>query len=531
MYKSVAAMLAALFAAAAEPAFAADWHEARSKHFTIVSKDTPKRVRAFAEKLERFDQAVRYVRGMEDPALTDAGRVKIFVLPNERSMIELTGLGHARGMYVSSASGAYAFVTDAPSIQMVQGSSVGVETVRGLLGTTQIFFHEYAHHLQLQDNSLAVPAWFREGFAEFFATAEIERDGSVTIGKFPQYRSWAVFAQRGLPLEQIVGGTYTRLTGEEMERLYGRGWLLTHYLTLDPSRRGQLRKYLDAIQEGVTPLDAGRAAFGDIKALDKALDAYIAPRKLMGFTVSAKVIPIGEIAVRPLRKAEEAALGVHMRSKRGVDAARAAAVVADARRVAAAYPGDAMVLASLAEAEFDAGNNAAAEAAADRALAADPKTAAALIYKGKAQMRLASGKASANWDGIRSWFTRANTLDTENAEPLALYYQTYGAAGREPTRNAIDALLYAADLAPQDDSIRAMATHQLIVGNRLAEARTMFAPLAYHPHLPENWRARNRMIMDALTAGNGSAAVTLMSTPPPGVSMPNNPDGGRPAGT
>ena len=74
------------------------------------------------------------------------------------------------------------------------------------LNTEQIFFHEYAHHLQLQDSSIAMPEWVREGFAEFFATAKIKDDGSVLIGSPPLYRAWSLINGRGLTLEQILGG-------------------------------------------------------------------------------------------------------------------------------------------------------------------------------------------------------------------------------------------------------------------------------------------------------------------------------------
>src|SRR5438046_2601208 len=70
----------------------------------------------------------------------------------------------------------------------------------------QVFFHEYAHHLQLWDARSAIPTWAVEGFAEFFASAEINKDGSVTIGKNPPYR-W-IHDRSSLPVEQMVGETY-----------------------------------------------------------------------------------------------------------------------------------------------------------------------------------------------------------------------------------------------------------------------------------------------------------------------------------
>jgi hypothetical protein len=51
-------------------------------------------------------------------------------------------------------------------------------------------------------------------------------------------------------------------------------------------------------------------------------------------------------------------------------------------------------------------------------------------------MKLAMAKpgSAADWKSVRSWFAKANRLDTENAEPLILYYQSFVAAGERPDR-------------------------------------------------------------------------------------------------
>ena len=202
---------------------------------------------------------------------------------------------------------------------------------------------------------------------------------------------------------------------------------------------------------------------------------------------------------------------VHMRSKFGVDDDTAPGVAADARRVASRFPDDPFVQASLAEAEFDAGDYAAADAAADRALASNPRHVPALIYKGRAQMMLAKANpANADWEGVRSWFLKANKLDTENPEPLLHFYRSYVDAGDRPTRNAVNALLYAIDLAPQDESLRLLGVRQLVAEKRLAEARSLFAPLAFNPHADEAAREKARAAMDSILAGDSDDAVTLL---------------------
>jgi hypothetical protein len=508
--RTVWAWCAAAFVAVTGTQANAAWYEAKSKHFVIYANERPDELRAYAEKLERFDQAVRYIRQMDDPALTDAGRVKIFVLPDGDAIARLVGLDYAAGMYETRASGSFAFVPRTMDVPYV-GSSQGIATLKSILQPQAIFFHEYSHHLQLQNASAVVPTWLAEGFAEFFASAEIAKNGTVTIGKFPQYRWWGVHDRGSIPIEQMVGVTYDKkLTGEQMEVLYARGWLLTDYLAMSDSRKGQLTHYLEGIQSGMTPLESAKVAFGDLKVLQHDMDAY--SRQLTAIDIDAKVIPIGDVAIHPLGPGEAAIMDVRIHSKRGVDQKTAPEVAAEARRIATSYPSDPTVQGTLAEAEYDAKNYAAADAAADRALAADPNDVHALIYKGRALTAEARANPKlANWNGIRSWFLKANKLDTENAEPLALYYDSFVAAGQQPTQNAVDALLYAVDLAPRDNQVRMTAVALLLAQDKLQDAKAMLAPIAYQPHLPPEMQELASKIMSAIGAGDVKTAIGLLS--------------------
>jgi hypothetical protein len=118
--------------------------------------------------------------------------------------------------------------------------------------------------------------------------------------------------------------------------------------------------------------------------------------------------------------------------------------------------------------------------------------------------------SSPDWKAIRSWFGRANKLDADNAEPLMLFYQSYVKQGIKPTQNSINGLLYATALAPRDDELRLMAVRQLLLDDRMADAKSMFAPLAYQPHGADEWREVNSQIMDAISAGNRKDALAKM---------------------
>ena len=88
MHKILSAIL--LTFAVAAPA-RAEWQEARSNHFIIYADEPRDELSRYVERLERFDLAVRTVRKMNDPVLSDANRVRIFVLPNEAYIERLCG--------------------------------------------------------------------------------------------------------------------------------------------------------------------------------------------------------------------------------------------------------------------------------------------------------------------------------------------------------------------------------------------------------------------------------------------------------
>lgn len=492
--------VAAVLAGTAVPAHAA-WQEAKSNHFIIYADMDANNLRTYATKLERFDQAVRKLRGMKDPALRDSGKVTIYVVGDMDTVEQLIGISGAAGLYIGRASGAVAFV---PNISTRKPEP-------GELDSQTIFFHEYTHHLQLESSTAALPPWLVEGTAEFFSTAEIRDDGSVAVGAAAGHRAVGLYLLAPIPLRQLLGDSYSTLNAYSRETLYGRGWLLTHYLNFEPSRRGQLDRYVQMIQQGHAPIDAAETAFGDLKELDHDLDEYMKRKTLTRVIVPASELNVGPIAIRPLGPGEVAIMPMRIRSDRGVSLRAAPAVAAQAAEVAARFPKDVAVQTELAEAEFDARDLDAAEAAADRALAVDPDSRNGLMYKGLAEMeraKKAGGKA--DWEEIRGWFIRANRLDPDDPEPLMHYFETFVAAGEKPSDNAVKGLIYAAELMPQDEKLRMMATRQLLADGNTDLARQMFATIAYNAHAKVEVRQKNQRIMEAIVAGNAAAALSLL---------------------
>jgi tetratricopeptide (TPR) repeat protein len=490
--------LAALAALAAAGPAEAEWQRATSPHFVIYADSSPKWIEAFATRLERFDKGMRSHRNLPDPPVGDSNRLIVFVLKDVGAVQKLYGKGgrDVAGFYLGRATGSVAFT---PRAKNAGGEYDLNEQI--------VLFHEYAHHFMLQNYPGAVPAWLVEGYAEFHSTARDEPDGSLGIGVPAYHRNYSLTGEQ-IPIDRLLTASVGELGPMDRDKLYGRGWLLTHYLSFERARAGQLRTYLAEINSGTASLDAARKAFGDLRKLDKDLNAYLARPRLHYHKLAPAELGIGKVEVRALTPAEAAVMSVRIRSKRGVDETTAKALVPLARAAAGPYPNDAFAQVTLAEAEYDAGNLKEAEAAADRAIAADPKSVEALVYKGRARMALAVEAEAADpkvWADVRHWFRAANRLDPEDPEPLMLFYASFGASGAKPTANAAAGLAYALTLAPQDHGLRWMTAHQHLQDGKAKEARAALAPLAFDPHGGESAKQASSIV--AKLDAEGAAAA------------------------
>ena len=462
---------AALILAGATPA-QAEWHKATSRHFIIYSDSKPEQLSAFATRLERFDKAVRVARSMTDPEVGDGNRLTVFVVRDVGAVQALKPVA-ARGtfgFYKPRASG---------SIAVVPRS-----TDSARLDADTVFFHEYAHHLMMADLKAAMPSWLIEGFAEFMSTAQVKPDGSVDLGLPANHRAANLLSPRAyqMPVADLLAGRQAKNQGERAS-LYARGWLLAHYLTFSPQRSGQLQRYLDEFAKGRPAAEASRTAFGDLALLEREVDRYLAKGSFPALSIAANRLPIGAVEVTPLGAGGAAAMPLYQRLQTRVAKRSNADEAAEARKLAAAYPGDALVLMTLAEAEWVAGDFAAAEAAADRAVTLEPRSSEALVWKGRAiSSRAERNLPGASFADARASFSDASKLDPENPEPLLLFYQSFRAERRRPTANAIAALHYAAELAPQDLDLVLQSAMQHSLDGAPQKARPALIRVAQHPH-------------------------------------------------
>lgn len=467
--------LAALAALAFATPAQADWLKAESEHFVVYADDSEKDVRHFAEILERYHAAMEVVTGRKSEPPSPSNRVTIYSVGSTRDVRDLAGgskfLG---GFYIPRAGASAAFVSD------VRPSSGELERAMITL------LHEYAHHFLIGSSRFAMPVWMNEGAADFFASARFPKNGGVDIGRPAQHRAMELKFAVNVPIEELLSRSFALPTGKNAryDEFYGRSWALYHYLTFEPTRRGQLVGYARRIAEGASSIDAAREVFGDLQALDKELERYLRQRKMFGFTFAPEAISFAPVTVTRVSQGLGEMLPTMIRSKRGVDEEQAKEVLESARLIAAKYPGDAHVLAALAEAEQDAGNRDAAVAAADRAISIDPSVKNAYVQKGLALFEKAMEVEDGDAIFAQSLgaFSALNKLEQDHPIPLIYYYRIFFERRAEPTETAKHALERALQLAPFDRGLAMQVGQMQAREGKIALARQTLASSAASPH-------------------------------------------------
>ena len=465
----------------------AEWVEASSPHFLVYGDLDEKDARDYAERLERVDRLLRTVTKAPDTEAERANRVTVYVVPDMATVERLYGGEGVGGFYRADAQG---------SIAVTPRS---MKNLSEYMRPQAVLFHEYTHAILVGSSPVPYPKWLQEGFAEFFGTMEARDDGSLIIGGLPLIRGFALAEQNQMSVRELLTAEQRKLSDEDVSHLYARGWALVHMLMLKKDRAGQLDKYMQLVAKGVPSLSAGEQAFGDLSRLDRDLKVYLRSSKFQALEIPAEKLAGGKASVRTLRPCEAKIMPTRIRSAVGVSEKTAPDVAANARKAAAGCETDAFVQRTLAETEFDAKNDQASMAAADRALAADPANVMAMVYKGRVYAR------AKNWTEARRWFVRANRAEPDYALPLVLYFDSYVRAGQTPTQSATNGLLRALVLVPNDSSVRIRIIRAMVNSGDMATARAALAPLAYGAHGRAD--AAPTKIMSLIDSGKDKAAI------------------------
>lgn len=365
-------ILTAVFAAALTPAAAhAEWREATSQHFIVVSEGSESQLRDQSRKLE----AVHWLMGVASSQgdTTSGRRVRIYMLDTAAMVRSRAGVGE-----------------NAPIVAIYIHNQLEPTALAARNRPVSDLFHEYGHHFMFEYMGGQFPPWFVEGFAEVISTASFEREGAITYGKVANERryelqqgTWTATAQ--MFAERTSGDRHAGVAS------YGQYWLTAHYLLFSPNRRGQLRRYITAINTGTEPDEAAESSFtGGITQLDNDLRSYL---RAADFRYVAPPLPpevMREPTIRILRPSEAAAISLQAEASRTREVEANEALAVRVAALAARFPAEPVIHALHASVLFSAEKWDEAIAAADRGLAIDPAHARSNALRALAMYRAAT---------------------------------------------------------------------------------------------------------------------------------------------
>jgi tetratricopeptide (TPR) repeat protein len=453
------------------------WMRAESPHFVVYGDGGERNLRAYAGMLEDFDTLLRIMYGLktDEPAarkldiylLRDSGQLRR-VWPGVRE--------HIVGIYSAGDEDIFAVATE--------------HTAAGWGDNTQgddVILHEYVHHFMSQYYPAGYPSWMMEGFAEYYATADLGRS-KISTGAANRGRAASLMGAPWLPIGAVLSTTASQIKEEWASAYYAEAWILTHYIMSDEQRRLKLIDYLKATRAGRDPVAAWQDTFGqDTKALEAALHAYTSA-PLLGRAIP-RTWPEAPVTVATLSPGTGAVILENQQTKTSAPSAKGEKLLPVLREAERKYPDDHFVKLARARAEIRFGDRAWADATLDRLIAADAKDVEALRLLGMS--KLAAGRAEpanvkADYAAATKLFLQAAQIDQDNYQTLMHYAESRSTEPNYPTEALVDVWVKAVSLAPQLTSLRIEAAQAAMHRDHLDLARSLLTPVIGNPHASED---------------------------------------------
>jgi tetratricopeptide (TPR) repeat protein len=473
----------------------AEWLKAESPHFVVYGDVGEGDLRNYVRKVERFDALLR----LWFPVQTDieAPKLSIYLADGSKDM---------RKIWPDIPSNVGGFYTPGEERIFAVTGGRGAEN-------DQTLFHEYCHHFMQQYLTAAYPGWFVEGFAEYFATAELT-PGHMRVGLPSPGRmnSLTMGANTWLPMETVLRSRSLEI-GSRGHFYYAQSWALTNYFMSTPERRAALGRYLGAVMNGGDPIASVQPATGRTPIqLQDDVRAYISSRT--NFLSQDHEFTAAEVTITRMPPSARDLVWLDLRLARYVPEELRAGNLAEAERAAARYPNDALAARALAQAHMDMQQDEDAVRVLDVAVSAGLDDAPTLRMQAVAMMDLGDTLEETDFDRKTQLYGRARSALARAYQKDASDYRIYLALSRSredapgfPTDNDLDTLRFGSDLAPQVQGMSLRTAQALMSRGHYGEAIRYLTPVANNPHGGEGLAPVRALLAEAKSkAGLAPAA-------------------------
>ncbi len=482
----------------------ADWRRAETENFVIYSDTGEGELREFARKVQRFHGVLRTFYPVTIDTIPP--KLEIYVVNGNAEMQKVVpGIGSGIGGFYSASENRIYAVVD-------RRSGNGDNTL----------FHEYTHHFMQHYLPGPYPAWFVEGFAEYYATVDMNRSRS-RVGLFNPGRMNSLTGQfQWVPMEDLLASRTSQLQGSQIHIFYAQAWALTSYLYSTPERTKGFGAYLQALGRGIDPITA---LDGTIDMTPRELEDAV--RSYLGRGLPLRDVPSPEDAVDVRvtslpRSANDLLLAELRASANRVSDEDAPAFLAEVTAASARYPGDAIALVALAEAQLQAEQPAAAQATLAPLVEGPDANPDALRLTGEILIARYRDMEDQQSDSALTLRNQARRLLARSLDADPFDFRTYLALddtrrseATYPDDNDLQLLSDAATLAPQVTSVRYRAAQGFLARDLPVQAIALLVPVANDPHGGERLKPVRTLLSQARQkAGLESASESEADLPP-----------------
>ena len=494
----------------------AEWLKGESPHFVVYGNVGEGDMRNYVRKVERFDALLR----IWFPVQTD-------IEPSKLSIYLADGRSDMRKIWPDIPANVGGFYTPGEARTFAVTGGRGTENDATL-------FHEYGHHFMHQYLTAAYPGWFVEGFAEYFATADLT-PGHMRVGLPSQGRMYSLNEgfNSWLPMATVLRSRSSEI-GSRGHLYYAQAWALTNYFMSTPERRAALGRYLGAVMNGGDPIASLQPATGRTPdQLQNDVASYLsAGVKYLSQDHEFTPAPVD---ITPLSPSARDLVWLDLRLARFVPENLRAGNLAEAERAATRYPGDAMAARVLAQAHLDLQQDAQAVDVLTTAISAGLDDSETLRMQAVALMDLGDSVEEVDPDRKSQLYGKARAALARAYQADATDYRIYLALSRSredspgfPTENDLDTLRLGSALAPQVPGLTVRTARALMARDRYAEAIRYLTPVANNPHGGEGLAPIRALLAEArLKAG----LATVEDDGPPVEAEPASEPATEPAQT
>ena len=488
-------LIVAAFALLATKAGAADWRVAESAHFRVFATLPEKALRDRAELLEDYREMLGTFTTA--PAVDGQPKLDIYLIDNISQAAPFGKMNPNIGGYYSATDNA-----------IIAFATTGADGQSTLL-------HEYAHHFMFASGAVVYPAWYVEGFAEYFATAAFRAD-RIDFGRADGGRANNLVYLAWLSWNKIVDANYRYRGSEQMAMYYAQSWLLTHYLFRTPDMAERNRKYLAAVAAGQDSLTAFKAEVApDLEAFGGKLRAYFNGRSMTFSRYKRQPRAPASVTVRVLpAAAQKLLLMMASMEQHGADVKDPAAALVQVRAAVRSFPGDAFAERALAQAELNFGAVGEAGPRLDRLLAATPDDATLLRWRAEAIQAQPDGNSPANIKAIRRLLVRAFKAAPDDWRTMHDYLHSFDLEHAPLTDREMLVMLRAFELAPQVDGLVIDMASVLMQKNDHEKAAKVLSAVAFSPH-QSGFTRLARALRDRALAKDTPGYVAQLDRGPP----------------